>query len=58
MIAGPVPEWADARVKDPGLAGSVVILGTLDRSQIKALARQSDCVVVPSDHEYFCEPSD
>jgi len=56
IVAGPFPEWAKTRVEEENLGNHVLLLGEIDRGQIKTLADIVDCVLVPSDHETFALP--
>lgn len=56
IVAGPFPKWAPTRLEKENLGSHVLLLGEINRRQIKTLANIVDCVLVPSDHETFALP--
>jgi|GEM_PF-4961269 len=57
VIAGPVSDDMRNKIDTLGLNKSILLLGPINREQIKLLAYESDCCIIPSDHETFGLPA-
>ena len=57
IIGGEPPNWAQEKITGKIPKEAVILVGQLDRDEIRCLAHECDCCVIPSDYETFGLPA-